>query len=385
MADEASAFSLTDLKVWAALKEHPALAELKAPRRELSTFMTKAKMTDYHLAQYCQKLSTTMKVLIASIVLATLVCSITVGFLQGHSQDPFEIFLLFMSLLFTLSGAVVASVSLIALRWDLNRLQQLIDQKRDFDGWIIHWELAGEHSPPAAYLGRRMRQWISLATTRKSRVTGTFMHTGIISFILVFIGGLLFVVIITSQQVTTLGPGDGWSLVGVSSILFGSILSLCGHIYRHERKMRRVATPRDEEGLIALEPIQATEQPQARDPTIPISTTPNAVEPAASSASADITAQPEADNTTSTQGQGGDVQSLAVAQLPVLVSESEISTQPPAAGLESAAGLIMSESDSATSKASAKYALFGAFHSGTGKDMIAANGKLTNLGKIYVS
>ncbi|KAJ7073579.1 hypothetical protein C8F01DRAFT_1241873 [Mycena amicta] len=33
----------------------------------------------------------------------------------------------------------------------------------------------------------------------------------------------------------------------------------------------------------------------------------------------------------------------------------------------------------------AKYAFFGAFHSGTGKDMIAANGTLTNLGKIYVS
>ncbi|KAF7360054.1 Glycoside hydrolase family 128 protein [Mycena venus] len=33
----------------------------------------------------------------------------------------------------------------------------------------------------------------------------------------------------------------------------------------------------------------------------------------------------------------------------------------------------------------AKYAFFGAFHSGTGKDMIAADGTLTDLGKIYVS
>ncbi|KAJ6492505.1 hypothetical protein C8R47DRAFT_1176741 [Mycena vitilis] len=33
----------------------------------------------------------------------------------------------------------------------------------------------------------------------------------------------------------------------------------------------------------------------------------------------------------------------------------------------------------------AKYAFFGAFNSGTGKDMIAANGTLTNLGKMYVS
>jgi hypothetical protein len=33
----------------------------------------------------------------------------------------------------------------------------------------------------------------------------------------------------------------------------------------------------------------------------------------------------------------------------------------------------------------AKYAFFGAFNSGTGKDMIAANGTLTALGKIYIS
>ncbi|KAK7055314.1 glycoside hydrolase family 128 protein [Favolaschia claudopus] len=33
----------------------------------------------------------------------------------------------------------------------------------------------------------------------------------------------------------------------------------------------------------------------------------------------------------------------------------------------------------------AKYAFFGAFHSGTGKDMINANGTLTDLGKLYVS
>ncbi|KAF7351501.1 Glycoside hydrolase family 128 protein [Mycena sanguinolenta] len=33
----------------------------------------------------------------------------------------------------------------------------------------------------------------------------------------------------------------------------------------------------------------------------------------------------------------------------------------------------------------AKYAFFGAFHSGTGKDMIAANGTLTALGQIYIS
>ncbi|KAJ7138650.1 hypothetical protein C8R46DRAFT_1137465 [Mycena filopes] len=33
----------------------------------------------------------------------------------------------------------------------------------------------------------------------------------------------------------------------------------------------------------------------------------------------------------------------------------------------------------------AKYAFFGAFHCGTGKDMIAADGTLTNLGKMYVS
>jgi hypothetical protein len=33
----------------------------------------------------------------------------------------------------------------------------------------------------------------------------------------------------------------------------------------------------------------------------------------------------------------------------------------------------------------AKYAFFCAFHSETGKDMIAADGMLTDLGKIYVS
>ncbi|KAJ7032550.1 glycosyl hydrolase catalytic core-domain-containing protein [Mycena alexandri] len=33
----------------------------------------------------------------------------------------------------------------------------------------------------------------------------------------------------------------------------------------------------------------------------------------------------------------------------------------------------------------AKYAFFGAFHSGTGKDMIAANGTLTTLGQMYVT
>ncbi|KAJ7888187.1 hypothetical protein B0H14DRAFT_3430377 [Mycena olivaceomarginata] len=33
----------------------------------------------------------------------------------------------------------------------------------------------------------------------------------------------------------------------------------------------------------------------------------------------------------------------------------------------------------------AKYAFFGAFNSGTGKDMIAANGTLTALGKMYIS
>jgi hypothetical protein len=33
----------------------------------------------------------------------------------------------------------------------------------------------------------------------------------------------------------------------------------------------------------------------------------------------------------------------------------------------------------------AKYAFFGAFNSGTGKDMIAANGTLTTLGKMYIS
>jgi hypothetical protein len=33
----------------------------------------------------------------------------------------------------------------------------------------------------------------------------------------------------------------------------------------------------------------------------------------------------------------------------------------------------------------AKYAFFCAFHSGTGKEMIAADGTLTDLGKIYVS
>jgi hypothetical protein len=33
----------------------------------------------------------------------------------------------------------------------------------------------------------------------------------------------------------------------------------------------------------------------------------------------------------------------------------------------------------------AKYAFFGAFYSGTGKDMITANGTLTNLGKIYTA
>lgn len=32
----------------------------------------------------------------------------------------------------------------------------------------------------------------------------------------------------------------------------------------------------------------------------------------------------------------------------------------------------------------AKYAFFGAFHSGTAKDMIAADGTLTALGKLYI-
>ncbi|KAJ7073589.1 hypothetical protein C8F01DRAFT_1097806, partial [Mycena amicta] len=331
MADDAFPCSLPDLKVWTALKEHPALAELSAPRTELSAFMTKEKMTDYHLAQYCEKLSTTTKILIALIVLATSLSSIQVSFLHAGSQPALPTFFLFLSLLLMLLGVVVASISLVASYRDLNTLQQLIDEKKDFDNWIMNWELAGEHAPPTAYLALRMRQWISSARLLVPRRLTPLSIRIAPPLICISIGWICvwFGVVYSAATFLT-----RYYLLAAALVMLLCLLPLATSICFTARKItRHRVIKRDEEEMIAMQ----TQQRQSGDATGTIApTTPNAVElePAASRYGADIPVQPEPDNLnriaigTSAQD-GREVPSIA----PVEVSKSEISAQPPAAAV----------------------------------------------------